>query len=224
MFVTTATRGRSASTERSDSSPSTTSQPSPAPAFAPSCGTSPPTIQLGSRPVWRSAKAIIAAVVVFPCAPATTIDGRSETSSASNSARGPPGTSGYALETKISHPSGTWGSGETRTSIPAARTAARYGVSFRSQPPTSAPHARASSPYAESPAPPIPTSQIRRLSRGSKRDQLLRDLVRRVRPRGTAHRLAHLHEASVVCKQRPHSVRHPRQLALRHDQRAACRL
>ena len=76
--MTTATRGRSAATERSDSSPSTTSQPSPAPAFAPSCGTSPPTIQLGSRPVSRSANAIIAAVVVFPCAPATTIERRSD--------------------------------------------------------------------------------------------------------------------------------------------------
>ena len=134
------------STERSDSSPSTTSQPSPAPAFAPSCGTSPPTIQLGSRPVSREANAIIAAVVVFPCAPATTIDRRSETSSASSSARGRPGdTPGYALETNTSQPSGRLGLGRDAHLDPASRTGARYGVSFRSQPPTSAPQARASS-------------------------------------------------------------------------------
>ena len=94
MLVTTATRGRNAKTDRSDSSPSTTSHPSPAPAFAPSWGTSPPTIQLGSRPVARSAKAIMAAVVVLPCAPATTIALFEATSSASSSALGRPGTSG----------------------------------------------------------------------------------------------------------------------------------
>ena len=87
----------------------------------------------------------MAAVVVFPCAPATTIDGAAATSSASSSARGRPATSWYALETTISHPSRSSGAGETRTSIPAARTERRYGVSFRSQPPTSAPQARASS-------------------------------------------------------------------------------
>jgi hypothetical protein len=65
-FVTTAICGRKPPTDRSDSSPSTTSQPSPAPAFAPSCGTSAPTSQLGWRPVSRNAKAIIAVVVVFP--------------------------------------------------------------------------------------------------------------------------------------------------------------
>jgi len=60
----------------------------------PSCGTSPPTIHAGSRPVSRSAKATIAVVVVFPCAPVTTIERRSETSSASSSARRLPATRG----------------------------------------------------------------------------------------------------------------------------------
>ena len=47
--MTTATFGRSAAIVRSDSSPSTTSQPSPVPAFPPSCGTSAPISQAGSR-------------------------------------------------------------------------------------------------------------------------------------------------------------------------------
>src|SRR5581483_5352797 len=226
-LVTTAMRGRSAATERSDSSPSTTSHPPPAPAFAPSCGTSPPTIQLGSPPVSRRAKAIIAAVVVFPCAPATTIDSRRETSSASSSARGRPATDGYALETNTSHPAGTSGSGETRTSSPAARTAARYGVSFRSQPPTSAPHASASSPYADSPAPPMPTSQIRRPASGlsaRKRDQLLGDLVRRVRLRGPQHRLPHRREPRVVREQLSDHPRDACDLGFSDDDRPARRL
>ncbi len=107
---------------RSDSSPSTTSQPSPARALPPSCGSSAPTSIAGSRPVSASANAIIPVVVVFPCAPATTIDRRSETSSASSSARLVPGNDGYALETTASQPSGASGSGETVTGIPASRT------------------------------------------------------------------------------------------------------
>ena len=89
--MTTAISGRSRSTVRSDSSPSTTSQPSPAPALPPSCAISPPTSQAGSRPSSASTKAIIPVVVVFPCAPATTIERRSETSSARKSARDRPG-------------------------------------------------------------------------------------------------------------------------------------
>ena len=50
MFVSTAIRGRSAPIERSDSSPSTTSHPSPTPALPPSCGTIPPMIHAGSWP------------------------------------------------------------------------------------------------------------------------------------------------------------------------------
>ena len=53
-------------------------------------GTTPPTIQAGSRPSSRRTYATIAAVVVFPCAPPTTIDGCADTSSARNSARERP--------------------------------------------------------------------------------------------------------------------------------------
>ena len=77
---------------RSDSSPSTTSQPSPAPALPSSCGISPPTSHAGSRPSSERTKAIIPVVVVFPCAPATTIARRRETSSARKSARRVPAT------------------------------------------------------------------------------------------------------------------------------------
>ena len=79
--------GRRSSSERSDSSPSATSQPSPARPLPASCGTSAPIRNAGSRPSRSSANAIMAAVVVLPCAPATTIAGRSETSSASSSPR-----------------------------------------------------------------------------------------------------------------------------------------
>ena len=47
-------------------------------------------IQAGSRPVSRRTYAIIAAVVVLPWAPPTTIDGCAATSSARNAARGVP--------------------------------------------------------------------------------------------------------------------------------------
>ena len=49
-FVTTAILGRRRSIVRSDSSPSTTSQPEPARALPPSCGISPPIRNDGSRP------------------------------------------------------------------------------------------------------------------------------------------------------------------------------
>ena len=48
-LVITAISAGSEKTVRSDSSPSTTSHPSPAPAFAPSCGTGAPISQAGSR-------------------------------------------------------------------------------------------------------------------------------------------------------------------------------
>ena len=165
----------------------------PRPRSRPSCGTGAPISHAGSRPVSRRTNAIIAAVVPLPCVPATTIERRRPTSSARNSRRARPGTSGYADETTTSQPSGTTGSGPI--SSRASRSGSRYGVSTRSQPPTSAPHARASCAYADSPAPPIPTNQIRRPSSGRKRDQLLGDLVRRVRPRRPQHRLAHLRKA-----------------------------
>ena len=93
-FVTTAICAGSPKTVRSDSSPSTTSHPSPAPAFDPSWGTGAPISHAGSSPLSRSANAIIAAVVPLPCVPATTIDGRRATSSARSSARRSPATCG----------------------------------------------------------------------------------------------------------------------------------
>ena len=72
-FVITAMSGRSDATVRSDSSPSRTNQPSPARALTPSCGISPPIANEGSSPSRSRTNAIIAAVVVFPCAPVTTI-------------------------------------------------------------------------------------------------------------------------------------------------------
>ena len=53
---------------------------------------SPPIRNAGSSPSRSRQKAIIAVVVVLPCAPATTIERRSDTSSASRSARGRPST------------------------------------------------------------------------------------------------------------------------------------
>ena len=119
----------------------------PALAFAPSCGTSAPMSHAGSSPRRSRQKAIIAAVVVFPCTPATTIARCSDTSSARKSARERPDTrSAYAVETTTSQPSGgSGGWGETATGMPAARTGVRYGVSTRSQPDTSARQACASS-------------------------------------------------------------------------------
>ena len=165
MFVTTATLGRSANAERSDSSPSTTSQPEPVPALPPSCGTTPPMIQAGSFPASRRANAIIAAVVVFPWAPVTTIDGCVATSSARKSARGVPATRPRcAVETTTSKPSGGRGSPPRSTSI--SPSVSMKIVSCASQPRTSAPSARAMFAYAESPDPPIPTKYSRRPSSG----------------------------------------------------------
>ena len=147
-FVTTATVAGSAKTLLSDSSPSTTSQPLPALALPPSCGISPPMRNDGSRPSRSSTKAIIAVVVVLPCAPATTMESARPTSSARSSARGAPSTRpAKAVETKASASAGaSGGPSEISTGIPAARTPSRYGVSRRSQPLTSAPHALARIP------------------------------------------------------------------------------
>src|SRR5918994_1071845 len=155
--------------------------------------------QAGSRPSSAKVKAIIPVVVVLPCAPATTIARRSETSSERKAAREVPGTAGYALETTASHPSGTTGSGAISTGTPASRR--RYGVSTRSQPPTSAPQARARKAYDESPAPPMPTNQIRLSDSGCKRDQLLRDLVGCARTRHRAHRRAHRFEPGSIVQE-----------------------
>ena len=140
MFVSTAIWGRSEPIERSDSSPSTTSQPPPTPALPPSCGTIPPMIHAGSRPVSWSTNAIIAAVVVLPCAPPTTIAGWAATSSARKAARGIPSIRcRCAVETTTSHPAGGAGSPPMSTSIPSSEP--MKIVSRTSHPRTSAPSA-----------------------------------------------------------------------------------
>ena len=84
----------------------------------------------------------MAAVVVFPCAPPTTIDGCAATSSARKAARGVPSMRCVcAVETTTSHPSGGVGSPPMSTSIPSSDP--MKIVSRRSQPRTSAPSARA---------------------------------------------------------------------------------
>ena len=65
---------------------------------------------------------------------------------------------------------------------PGRGTASRSGPSRRPRRPS---RARAA-PYADSPAPPMPTSQIRPTARAGKRDQLLRDLVGSLGLRGRA--------------------------------------
>jgi len=116
----------------------------------------PPMIQAGSSPASRSPKAIIAAVVVFPWAPVTTIDGRAATSSARKAARDVPSIrSRWAVETIASHPAGGRGSPPRSTSIP-SRVSEKI-VSCASQPRTSAPHERATFAYADIPDPAIPT-------------------------------------------------------------------
>src|SRR3954454_23193364 len=132
-------------------------------------------------------------VVVLPCAPETTTVSRRLTSSARNAALVTPSTrSAYAVETTISQPSGTTGSGAITSSC--SRNASRYAVSTRSQPPPSAPHADAIAAYAERPAPPIPTNQRRRPSSGGKLDQLFRDDARGIGLRERAHAIGHPRE------------------------------
>jgi hypothetical protein len=118
-------------------------------------------IQAGSWPASFSPNAIIAAVVVLPCAPVTTIEGRAPTSSARNAARGVPSIrSRCAVETIVSQPAGGRGSSPRSTSIP-SRVSEKI-VSCTSQPRTSAPHARATFAYADIPEPAIPTKYSRR--------------------------------------------------------------
>src|SRR5919201_4047914 len=226
-FVSTATRGWSSSSDRSDSSPSATSHPSPARALPPSWGISPPIRNAGSCPSRSRQKAIIPAVVVFPCAPATTIDGRSSTSSASSSPRfrtARPATSGLsgatALETITSASAGTFAASWPMTpAIPAASRRSTYEEPALSEPPTSAPHSRTASASALMPAPPIPTNQKRLPS--SKREQLLRDHVGGIRPGDVPHGRAHLLAAASVVEQRPNDLRNPAELSFRHEDRPA---
>src|SRR5207244_8222018 len=92
----------------------------------------------------------------------------------------------------------------------------------RSDPPPPAPPSRATSASALMPAPPIPTNQKRLPS--SKRDQLLGDLVRRIRPRDPEHGLAHLREPARVAEQRTDDLRHLPELGVRDEDRTARRL
>ena len=94
----------------------------------------PPMIQAGSRPVSRSTKAIIAAVVVLPWAPPTTIAGWAATSSARNVGRGrsPRSGAGAPSRRRPPSPSGGAGSPPMSTSIPSSEP--MKIVSRRSQP------------------------------------------------------------------------------------------
>src|SRR5690242_5807403 len=171
----------------------------------------------GSSPSRSRQNAIIALVVVLPCAPATTIERCSETSSASSSARGRPATRpANAVETYTSHPAGgDGGSGEIVTSIPSR--CARYGVSTRSQPATSAPHACATSAYALMPAPPMPAIQMRLPVSGCELDELIGDPLGCIGPCGCAHGCRHRLEPRPVGEQRLDQLRHAASLRLRND-------
>src|SRR5207244_6490283 len=91
----------------------------------------------------------------------------------------------------------------------------------RAAPRTPPPHPRPPSATAPTPPPPIPTNQ--KLLPSSKRDQLLGDLVRRIRPRDSEHRLAHLREPARVAEQRTNDLRHLPELGVRDEDRAARR-
>ena len=147
---------------RSDSSPSTTSQPSPAPPFEPSWGTGAPISHAGSLPVSRGANAIIAAVVPFPCVPPTT---RSTRRSPASSARNSDPASGRAhpdRPTRRRSPTSGGPDGSAGDLDPDVRRACKSvargtpsaaGPSRRPRPPTRAQAAR------------TPTSRIRRSRR-----------------------------------------------------------
>src|ERR1051325_450603 len=224
-FVRTAICGRSSSSDRSDSSPSATSQPSPARALPPSWAISPPMRNAGSSPSRSRQNAIIPAVVVLPCAPATTMERRAATNSASSSPRrltSRPASSGLsgaiALDTITSAPSGTFAaSWPIATGIPASSSRSTYDDGARSEPPTSAPHACATRASALMHAPPIPTNQNRLPS--SKSDQLLSDLLGRIGLRDAQHRRAHLLEPPLVVEQRANDVRSAAELRLGQQDR-----
>ena len=136
MFVTTATSRASFRNERSDSSASITAHsPAPQAAFVPAARSSPPITNAGSRPVSISASAAIDAVVVFPCVPLTAMVRFMRDSSPRRSPRWSTGvpasraaassglSSGIAVETTTSAPSGTFEASCPMTgSMPAARS------------------------------------------------------------------------------------------------------
>ena len=159
---TTAISGRSAAIVRSDSSPSTTSQPSPARALPPSCGISPPIEVRGVAAKPARQKAIIAgrrrlAVRAGDDDRAAQRDELGE----QLRPRRPADASANAVETTTSQPSGAAGSGAITTSIAAPRErpgrASRPGPSRRPRPPRRARAARtreARAADADEPDPP----------------------------------------------------------------------
>ena len=193
MFVTTAISGRSAN-DRPVGLVALDDEPAvPAPALPPSCGTTPPTIQAGSWPSSRSTNAIIAAVVVLPCAPPTTIAGRSadelgeerrpaaspstrrdvrrrdDDLPARRAARGsPPSSTSTPVERLQEERLAHVPPAHLRAPAPARCSRRRTGRSRRCR------RSRAS-PAGE-----------RRVSGAARRDQLLGDLVGRVGPRERA--------------------------------------
>src|SRR5262245_52046524 len=102
--------------------------------------------------------------------------------------------------------------------MPARSSASTYEERARSEPPTSAPQAFATSASALIPAPPIPTNQRRLPFSGSEpltstsprrqRDELVGDVVCSTRPGAAAHRLAHRAQPFPVCEQLRDERRH----------------
>ena len=222
-FVTTPISGRSCSSVRSDSSPSTTSHPSPAPALPPSCGNSPPTSQAGSSPSSTERIGDHRRRRRLPVR-ASDDDRAAQRDELGEELR--PRRPRERTGTRSRRPSPILPERPAPRRSPPRRPRAprRYGVSTRSQPPTSAPQARARNAYAESPAPPIPTNQSRRPSRTGKRDQLLCDLVGGVRPRHPQHRRAHRDQTPAIGEQLLDERRHAVELGLGHEHRAAAAL
>src|SRR5262249_61337498 len=75
------------------------------------------------------------------------------------------------------------------------------------------------SAYPESPAPPMPTNQIRRPSNGGKRDQLLRDLGSGSGTGDGEHRLTHPLAARAVRQKLLDESRNGVELGLGHHDR-----
>ena len=180
----------------------------------------------GSSPSRSRQNAIIAAVVVLPCAPATTIDGRSATSSASSSPRlltSRPAISGLsgaiALETITSPPSGTLRSRgrsrpERRRLEPLDVRGARAVRAADLRPPRARDERERAHPGAADPdEPEAPTlEQARSAPRRSRR------------PRPGARRAASPRPSpsgARVVEQRAHDLGHAAEVGLRDEDRPA---
>ena len=217
--------GAARSTVRSDSSPSTTSQPAPAPRVAAELRDLAADQERGVAPEPRRARRRSSpVVVVLPCAPATTIERCSETSSARNSAaRARPGSTGQVgarddrppavrRTTRLVARSST---GTPRSGGPG--TASRRGPSRRPRRPRRAPAARsptgrrrrsrrtrASGPQAAASG--ISSSAISSAASGR---------AARASPRAISS------SRGRVAEQRAGEVGHAPELRLGHDDRAA---